>query len=153
MFCAPKNVSGGTEGVGSHFHILRSQTHFGRYRGRRAPFSSFALPDSFLTILRVSGPVFVFCAPRLIFRQYRGSPIPFSYFPLLDSLSVVSTSGPIFMFCAPRLVFGGKYRGFMFCAPGFMFYALRPLFDSTKRVGSNFHVFRSQTCFRRYRGH
>jgi hypothetical protein len=47
MFCAPGLVFGGTEGVGSLFHVLRSRTHFRQYRGRRVPFSCFALPDSF----------------------------------------------------------------------------------------------------------
>jgi hypothetical protein len=36
-----------TEGVESRFHILRYRTHFRRYRGRRVPFSCFALPDTF----------------------------------------------------------------------------------------------------------
>jgi hypothetical protein len=44
-FCAPEQVFGGTEGVGSHFHVLRYQTLFGHYRGRRVRFSCFALPD------------------------------------------------------------------------------------------------------------
>jgi hypothetical protein len=31
-FCAPGHVFGGTEGVGSRFHVLRSRILFGRYR-------------------------------------------------------------------------------------------------------------------------
>jgi ABC-type sulfate transport system permease subunit len=30
MFCAPELVFGGTEGVVSRFHVLRSRTHFRR---------------------------------------------------------------------------------------------------------------------------
>jgi hypothetical protein len=45
VFCAPRVVSHDTEGVESRFHILRSLTRFKRFRGRRDPFSSFARPD------------------------------------------------------------------------------------------------------------
>jgi hypothetical protein len=63
MFCAPGVVVSGTEGVRSHFHVLRVRTRFRRYRGRRVTFSFFALPDSFSAVMRASGPVFLFCAP------------------------------------------------------------------------------------------
>jgi hypothetical protein len=43
MFCVPVLIFGGTEGVGSRFHVLCVRTHFRRYRGRQVPFSSFAL--------------------------------------------------------------------------------------------------------------
>jgi hypothetical protein len=46
-FCAPGIIFGGTEGVGSNFQILRSRTLFRRYRGRRVPFSCFALRTHF----------------------------------------------------------------------------------------------------------
>jgi hypothetical protein len=46
-FCAPEFVFGGTVGVGTHFHILRSLTHFRMYQGHQVPFSCFALPDIF----------------------------------------------------------------------------------------------------------
>jgi hypothetical protein len=72
MFCAPGHVFGGTEGVGSCFHVLRSRIHFRRYRERRVPFSCFALPDSFSTVPRVSVPVFLLCAPGLIFDGTEG---------------------------------------------------------------------------------
>jgi hypothetical protein len=52
MFCAPGLFLGGTEAVGARFQVLRSRTRFGRYRGRRGTFSSFALPDTFLAVLR-----------------------------------------------------------------------------------------------------
>jgi hypothetical protein len=127
MFCAPGLVFDGTEEVGSCFLVLRPQTHFRRYRGRRVPFSSPARPDSFSTVPRASGPVFMFCAPGIIFggtegvrscfhvlrgrshfRQYRGCRVPLSCFALADSFSAVpSASGPVFMFCAPGLIFDG----------------------------------------------
>jgi hypothetical protein len=162
MFCAPGLIFGGTERVGSRFHVLRSRTHFRRYRGRRVSFSCFALPDSFSTETR---------------RR-----VPFSSFP-----AVLWASCPIFMSCALILNFGGtesvriglhvlrtrthfrRYRGrlvsfscfaylnsfstvprtsapvFMFCVPELIFYG-------TKDVGSRFHVLRARTHFRRYRG-
>jgi hypothetical protein len=67
MFCAPELIFGGTEGVGSRFHVLRSRTHFWRYRGRQDPFSYFSRSDLFWAIPRASGPVFLFYAPVLIF--------------------------------------------------------------------------------------
>jgi hypothetical protein len=47
MFCAPRSIFGGTEGVRTRFHVLRSRNHFRRYQGRRVPFSCFVLEDSF----------------------------------------------------------------------------------------------------------
>jgi hypothetical protein len=149
MFCALVLVFEGTEGLGSPFRILRARTHFRRYRGRRVPFSCFALPDTFSTVQRASGPFFLFCAPGLIlaeprgsgsrfkvlrprthFRRYRVRRVSFSCFALPDSfLAVTRALGPVFMFCAPVLVF-----------------------DDTEGVRSHFHVFRLHTHFRRYRG-
>jgi hypothetical protein len=145
MFCALGLIFGRIEGVGSRFHVLRArtlfrpyrgcrvplsclarQTHFRRYRGRRVPFSCFALPDSFSAVPRASGPVFLFCAPELVFdgtegvrsrfnvlrvrtrfRRYRGRRVPFSCFASTDTFSTVtSVSGPVFMFGAPGLFFG-----------------------------------------------
>jgi hypothetical protein len=148
-FCAPGLIFGGTEGVGSLFHVFRFRTRFRRYRGRQCPFSCFALPDSFSAVSRVSGPVFMFYAPGLIlrrtdgvgsrfhvlrsrthFKPYSRRWVPFSYFALPDSFSVVlRASGPFFSFCAPGLIFGG-----------------------TEGVEFLFHVLRSRTHFRRYRG-
>jgi hypothetical protein len=83
MFCAPRHVFGVTAGIGSRFQILRSRTcfqilrslfhvllartPFRRYRGHRVPFLSFVRPYSFSAVTRASGPVFIFCAPGLIF--------------------------------------------------------------------------------------
>jgi hypothetical protein len=148
MFCIPRRVFGGAEGVGSRFHVLHSPARFRRCRRRRVPFSCFASPDSFSAVPRASGPVFMFYARGLIFsgtegvgscfpvlrsqsrfRRYRGRRVPFSYLTLLNSFSrVPRASGLIFMFCAPGLTFGG-----------------------TVGVGSGFHVLRTRTRFRRYR--
>jgi hypothetical protein len=43
MFGAPELFFSGTDGVRSYFHVLRPRTRFRRYRGRRVPFSCFAL--------------------------------------------------------------------------------------------------------------
>jgi hypothetical protein len=148
-FCASRLVFGGTGGFRSHFLVLRAQTLFRRYRGRPIPFSCFPLPDSFSAVLRASGPVFIFCALGLIFgvdecvrsrfhvlcsrtrfRRNRGRRVPLSCFTRLVSFSAVSgASGPVFTFCAPGLFFGGN-----------------------EGVRSRFHVLRSRTHFRRYRG-
>jgi hypothetical protein len=150
MFCAPGLVFGGTEGVGSRFHVLHARTHFRRYRGRRVPFSCFAHLDSFSAVPRASGSIF-------------------SCFALPDSFSAVPrASGPVFISCAPELVFDSTevvgsrfhvlralthfrpYRGrhfplFIFCAPGLVF-------DGTEVVGSRFLVLHLRTNFRWYRG-
>jgi hypothetical protein len=148
-FCATELIFGNAECVGSRFHVLRAWTGFRWYRGRRVPFSNFARPDSFSAVPSVSGPVFMICAPELIFkgtevvgyrfhvfrartrfRRYRGRRVPFSCFLRPNSFSTVPrATGPVFMFCAPGLVFG-----------------------STEGVGSHFHVLHSRTHFRRYRG-
>jgi hypothetical protein len=149
LFCAPGLVFGGTEGVGSRFHVLRARARFRRYRGRRLPFSCFAGPGSFSAVPRASAPVFFFCAPGLVFggtevvgsrfhglraptrfRLCRVRRVPFSCFALPDSFSAIpSASGPVFMFCVPGIIFGG-----------------------TEGVGSGFLILRSRTRFQRYRG-
>jgi hypothetical protein len=150
MFCAPELIFGGAECVGSHFHVLRSQNHFRTCRVCGVPFSCFTRPDKFSAVPRVSGPVFMFCPPGLIFggsegvgscfhvlrsrtrfRRFRGRQVPFSCFACPDSFSTVPmASVPIFMFCAPGLIFG--------CTEG---------------VRTRFLVFRSRTYFWGYRGH
>jgi hypothetical protein len=144
MFCAPRLVFGGIEGVVSRFHVLRSRTRFRRYRGRGVPFSCFALPDSFSAVSRASAPVFMFCAPGLVFDgteglgsrfhvlrsrtrfwRFRGRRLPFSCFAQPYSFSAVPrASGPFFMFYAPGLDF-----------------------DGTEGVGSRFHVMRTGLVF------
>jgi hypothetical protein len=128
MFCAPRPVLAGTESVWSYFLILRSQTRFWRYRGCQVLFSCFPLPDPFWAVMRVSGPVFMFCALGLIFGGTLGVG-PFSCFALPDSFWVVSR--------APDLVF-------IFCTHGLILCGI-------VGAGSSFHVLRSRTCFGRYR--
>jgi hypothetical protein len=72
VFCASGLVLGSNEGVGSRIHHLRAGTRFRRYRGRRVSFTCFALQDSFSAVPRASGPVFMFCAPGLIFDGTEG---------------------------------------------------------------------------------
>jgi hypothetical protein len=118
---------GGTEGDGSRFYVLRSRTHFRRYRGRRVSFSCFARPDSFSAVPRALGPFFMICAPRLIFGGNEGVGSHFLVFSRSDSFSaVLRATGPVFMFCAPGPVFGG-----------------------TEGVRSRFHVLHSRTRFQR----
>jgi hypothetical protein len=147
MFCAPRIVSSVTEGVGSRFNVVCSQSLFRRCRMRQVPFSYFVLLDSFSSVPNASGPVFIFCPPEIIFggtegvgsrfhglcsqtrfRRCRMRQVPFSYLARSDSFSAVPrASGPVFMFCAPGLIFG-----------------------SIESVGSRFHVLRSRTHFRGY---
>jgi hypothetical protein len=173
MFCASGLVFGGTGGVGTYFHVLRARTHFRRYQGRQFPFSSFARPDSFTAVPRALGPLFIFCASRLVFG---------------------GASFPVFMFCAPGLIFGGTeyvrsrfhifrfrtcfWRGggrqipfswfalfrrracfqrYTFSGPVFwslfMFCVTELIFGGTKGFRSRFHVLHSRTIFSRYGGH
>jgi hypothetical protein len=147
MFYAPRILFGGTGGVGSRFLILRVRISFRRYRGRWVPFSCFARLNSFSTVPRVSGPVFMFCTSGLIFggtegaesrshvwrsrtpfRRYRGRRVPFSYFALPDLFSAVPrASDPVFIFCAPGLIFGDNVG-----------------------VGSRFYFLRARNSFGRY---
>jgi hypothetical protein len=149
-FCTLGHVFGGTAGIRFHLHVLRPRTRFRRYGRRRVPFSCFALLESLPSVPRVSGPVFKFCAPGLIFngtagigsrfhvlrsrtcfRRYRRLQLPFSCFARPDSFSAVPrASGPDFMFCAFGLILGG-----------------------TEGVGSRFHVLHARARFRRYRRH
>jgi hypothetical protein len=71
-FYVPELVFGGTRGIRAHFHVLRTQTRFQLYRGHPVPFSCCAHQDSFSAVLRASGPVFMFCAPTLVFDGTEG---------------------------------------------------------------------------------
>jgi hypothetical protein len=52
MFCTPKLIFGSTEGIVSRFHVLRSLTRF--------------------RLWRALGPVFMSCAPELVFCGFVG---------------------------------------------------------------------------------
>jgi hypothetical protein len=168
MFCASGLVFGGSEVVGSCFHVLRSRTRFRRFRGRRVQFSCFALPDSFFAIPRASGPVFMFCVPVLVFggaegvgssfrvlrsrtrfRRYRGHRLPFSCFARPKSFWLYRGRRVTFSSFASPNSFSAVPRAagpvFMFCAPGLVF-------GGSEGGGSRFHVLKPRTHFRRYRG-
>jgi hypothetical protein len=168
MFCTPGLIFGGNEGVRCRFHVLCVRTHFQRYRGRLVPFSCFELPDMYFEVQSVSGPVFMFCASRLVFDstegvgprfhvlhsrthfwRYRGRRVPFSCFARPYSFTTVQrSSGPVFIFCAPGLDFGGVEgvdSRIHVLAPGLVF-------GGTEGVGFRFHVYRARTRFLSYRG-
>jgi hypothetical protein len=148
MFCAHGLLFGVSDGVGSHFHVLRPRTRFRRYRGHRIPFSCFTSPYLFSAVPWASGPVFLFYVPVLVFggsegvgsrfqvlhfrtrfQRIRGRRVPFSCFALRDTISAVpSASGPVFIFCVPGLILG-----------------------DTEGVKSRFHVLPPRTRFRQYR--
>jgi hypothetical protein len=65
-------VFGGTDGIRSRFHVLRARTRRWRYLQRRVPFLSFELPDTFSAVRRASSPVFMFCVPVLNFDSIEG---------------------------------------------------------------------------------
>jgi hypothetical protein len=159
-FCVLGLIFGRAECVGSCFPVLRARSRLRRYRGRRVPFSCFAPLDSFSAVSGASHPVFMFCAPELIFGGTEGIGSRFHFFALPDSYSAVSrASGSFFTFCAPELVFGGtevvgsffhafalsdmfsalpRASGtvFMFCAPGLVF-------GGVEGVESLFHILRA----------
>jgi hypothetical protein len=121
MFCEPELIFDGTKGVGSRFHVLRYRIRFRRNGGRRVSISCFVLPDSFSAVPRAPGPVFMFCAPKLIFdgtkgvgsrfhvlryrtrfRRYGGRRVSISCYALPDSfLALPRALVPVFIFCAP----------------------------------------------------
>jgi hypothetical protein len=129
MFCGSGLVFVVTEGVDSRFHVLHALTRFRRYRWRRVPFSYFARPNSFPAVLRVSGPIFMFCVPVLVFGGTEGVG-SCCHVLLSDSFSAVPrASGPVLMFRGSGQVFVG-----------------------TEGVDSRFRVLQALTRFRRYRG-
>jgi hypothetical protein len=79
MFCATRLVFDGTEGARSRFNVLRSRANFRRYRWRWIQFSCFGLPYPFWTVLRASGPVFMFCILGLVFGRSEGAGSSFHF--------------------------------------------------------------------------
>jgi hypothetical protein len=129
MLCAPRLIFSGAECVGSRFHVLCSRTHFRRYRGRWLLFSCFEQRDPFSAIPRSSGPVFMFCAPRLDFGGTEGAG---SGFHVLRSRARFRRYGG-------RLVSISSFA----CPDSFCY--------GIEGVVSRFHVLRSRTLFRRCR--
>jgi hypothetical protein len=169
MFFAPGLVFVGFEGVRSRFHVLCPRTRFRWYRGRRVPFSCFASLYLFSAVPRVSGLVFTFCVPLLVFdgsegvesrfqvllswthfRRYGRRGVPFSYFALPDSFSSVPrASSSVFMFCVPA----HRFLWYRRRQVPFSCFALPNMFShSAEGVGSRFHVLCTRTCFHRFRG-
>jgi hypothetical protein len=106
MSCAAGLVFGITEGVDSRFQVLRSLTHFRRYRGRRVPFSCIAGQVSGGT--EGVGFHFHVLRARTNFRRYRGRRVLFLCLACPDSFPTVPReSSPVFKFCAPVPIFGG----------------------------------------------
>jgi hypothetical protein len=165
MFFSPGHVFGGNEGVLSWFHILLSRTCFRRSRGRQVPFSCFALPDTFSTVRRASGPVLMFCAPELIFDGIEDVGYRFNvlhsrtrfqrYRGVWFRFHVLRARTHFRRYRGRRVPFSCFARHDMFSAiprasgPVFMFCAFGLVFDGTEVVRSCFHVLRSLTCFRR----
>jgi hypothetical protein len=157
MFYALGHVFDGIEGVGSPFHVLRSYTRFRRYRGRRIPFSCFALPNSFSAVPRASGPVFIFYAPghvfgdiegvgsrfhvlrsRAHFRLYQGRRVPFSCLAFPDTFSTVwRASCHVFMFCVP----GFCFRRYRVRRVPFSSFALPKMFSAVPRASGPVFMF------------
>jgi hypothetical protein len=167
MFFGSGLIFGGTDNVGSRFLVLRTRTHFRRYRGRRVSFSCFSGPDSFSAVRKTSGLVFMFCAHGLVFgctecvwsrfhvlrsrthfRRDRGRGVLFSCFVLPNSFSTVPSASGLFS-CFARLdSFSAIPRA---SSPVFIFCVPRLVFSCTEGVGSGFHVLHSRTRFQRCR--
>jgi hypothetical protein len=175
MFYVPTIVFDGTDDVLSHFHVLRCRTYFRRFRGRWVQFSCFASLYSFSAAPRVSGPVFMFCAPglffggtesvrshfhvlpsgvgsrfhvlrsRTLFRRYREIQVPFSCIAFRSRFLRYRGRRVSFSCFAHSYLFSEVLR-----ASGhvFMFCASGLIFSGNEGVGSRFNVLRSRTRFR-----
>jgi hypothetical protein len=82
MFCTPRLIFGGAEGVGSRFHVLRARTHFRRYRSRRV---QFCAPGLVFGGTEGVGSLIHVLRSRTRFRRYRELRVPFSRFALRTS--------------------------------------------------------------------
>jgi hypothetical protein len=106
----------------------------------RFPFSYFALLESFPAVLRASGPIFLFCAPGLIFGSIDG----------VGSCFHVLQSG------TSLWRYGGRWVPFSCFTPSDMFSAVRRasglVFGRNEGAGCHFHVLRSRSRFQRYQG-
>jgi hypothetical protein len=165
MFCAPGLFFSVSEGIGSRFHVLRSRTRSRRYRGRRVPFSCYALPDSFSAVPRVSDPIFLYCAPGLFFDVTEGVESRFHVFApglifggtegVRSHFHVLRSWNRFRRYRERRVPFSCFARPDSFSTvlrasgPVFMFPSPGLVFGGIGGVESRFHVLRSRTRFRR----
>jgi hypothetical protein len=124
-------------------------------------FLCFALLDSFLTVPRVRGPVFMSYAPKIAFDGIEGYLVFMFCSPVSDIEGVKSSFhvlrsrtrfgryqgvGSYFhILCSQThfLRYRGRRPGFLFCDPGL-------IFSVTEDIESRFHVLLSRTSFWRY---
>jgi hypothetical protein len=169
MFCASELIVGDTDGVGSSFHVLRSRSRFGRYRGRGVLFSCFALLDPFLAVPRASGLVFMLCAPGPILSVIESVRFNFHVLrsrtgPILGGTKRWGSYFHVFRFRTRFGRYQGRRVSFSYYAlldlfwvvprapsPVLIFCAPVGVFSRNESVRSNFHVLRSRIHFRRYR--
>jgi hypothetical protein len=137
MFCSPELVFGGTKSVGSSFHVLRSRTHFKRYRGRRVPFLCFALLDSFSSVPRASSPLFMFFAPGLIFGGTVGDRSRFQVLRSWTRFGRTVGVGSNFNFWRTRT----RFRRFLGCLVQFSCFALPDSFSVVPRAAGPVFIF------------
>jgi hypothetical protein len=149
MFCAPGLVFDSTEGVGSRFHVLRSQTRCRRCRVRRVPFSCFVLHDSISTVPCASGPIFMFCAPGLVVGSDECVGSPFHILRARTRFRRYRGRRVLFLILRSRTCFH-RYRGRL--VPFSYFGAPCLVLGGTEGVWFRFHILRTLTCFRWYRG-
>jgi hypothetical protein len=90
LFCALGHFFGGTEGIGSYFHVSPAGTRFQRNQGRRLPFSCFFVPGLVFGGTEGAGSRVHVLRSRTHFMRYRGR------------------RGDDSHFCALRLVCGGN---------------------------------------------
>jgi hypothetical protein len=154
-FCAPGLVFGGTAGMGSRFHVLRSRTHFWRYevvdsrclfwwcRVRLVPILCFMRLDLFSAVLRATGPVFQFCAPGHVFGGTVGIG---SRFQVLRSrtrfLWYRGRQVPFSSFA--RFDFFQRYRG---CRHSFLYFELPDSFSTVARASAPVFMFCTPVLF------
>jgi hypothetical protein len=149
MFYTPGHVSRGTEGVGSHFFVLSSRTHFRQVTRASGPILMFCTPGLIFSGTEGVGSRFNLLRTRTHFGWYRGRRVLFLCFALIESFSVVPrSSAPVFMFCAPdpfSAVPKTSAHIFMFCAPVLVSRGI-------EGIRSSFHVLCARTHFWRNRG-
>jgi hypothetical protein len=177
--CAPRLILGGIEGLGPRFHVLRSRTHFRRYRGCRDQFSCFTLSWLFWAVPRASGPVFggteglgsrfYVLRSRTHFWRHRRHWVLFEWFAPPNSFWTEPRAlGSVFILALPDpfwTVPRASFLVLMFCAfglvlavpksssPVFMFCAPDLVLCGNDGVGSRFHILRSRAHSKRYREH